>query len=87
MAHRVISLRCNDLSVFGAMRRRVNHRRGSPFWVHPVFRNFTFCGYGLRLVVGPLASADAAAKLCTTLERLRLTCQPTIFAGRHLALD
>src|SRR5580700_2279673 len=41
----------------------------------------------LRLVVGPLVSADAAAKLCTTLERFRLTCQPTIFAGRHLALD
>ena len=41
----------------------------------------------LRLVVGPLASADAAARLCSTLERFRLTCQPTIFAGRHLALD
>jgi hypothetical protein len=41
----------------------------------------------LRLVIGPLVSADAAAKLCTTLERYRLTCQPTIFAGRHLALD
>jgi hypothetical protein len=41
----------------------------------------------LRLVVGPLVSADAAAKLCTTLERFRLTCQPTIFAGRHLARD
>jgi hypothetical protein len=41
----------------------------------------------LRLVLGPLASASAAAKLCTTLERFRLTCQPTIFAGRHLALD
>jgi hypothetical protein len=41
----------------------------------------------LRLVVGPLVSADAAAKLCTTLGRYRLTCQPTIFAGRHLALD
>ena len=41
----------------------------------------------LRLVVGPLVSADAAVKLCTTLERYRLTCQPTIFAGRHLALD
>jgi hypothetical protein len=25
--------------------------------------------------------------LCTTLERFRLTCQPTIFAGRHLTLD
>ena len=41
----------------------------------------------LRLVVGPIASADAAAKLCTTLGRFRLACQPTIFAGRHLALD
>jgi hypothetical protein len=41
----------------------------------------------LRLVLGPLASAGAAAKLCTTLERFRLTCQPTIFAGRHLALE
>jgi hypothetical protein len=41
----------------------------------------------LRLVIGPLVSADAAARLCTTLERYRLTCQPTIFAGRHLALD
>ena len=41
----------------------------------------------LRLVLGPIASANAAAKLCTTLERFRLTCQPTIFAGRHLALD
>jgi hypothetical protein len=41
----------------------------------------------LRLVLGPIASAGAAAKLCTTLERFRLTCQPTIFAGRRLALD
>jgi hypothetical protein len=41
----------------------------------------------LRLVIGPIASADAAAKLCKTLEHFRLTCQPTIFAGRHLALD
>jgi hypothetical protein len=41
----------------------------------------------LRLVIGPLPSADAAARLCKTLERFRLTCQPAIFAGRHLALD
>ena len=27
----------------------------------------------LRLALGPLASAGAAAKLCTTLERFRLT--------------
>jgi len=41
----------------------------------------------LQLVIGPLPSADAAAKLSTTLERFRLTCQPTIFAERHLAPD
>jgi hypothetical protein len=41
----------------------------------------------LRLVVGPIASADAAAKLCRTIERFRLICQPTIFAGRHLTRD
>jgi hypothetical protein len=39
------------------------------------------------LVAGPLVNAHAAAKLCRALERFRLTCQPTIFAGRHLALD
>jgi hypothetical protein len=41
----------------------------------------------LRLVVGPLVSAHATAKLCTALGRFRLTSQPTIFAGSHLALD
>jgi hypothetical protein len=42
---------------------------------------------GLTLPPIPLASAGARAKLCTTLVRFRLTCRPTIFAGRHLALD
>lgn len=41
----------------------------------------------LRLVVGPLNSADAATRLCASLNRYRLPCQPTIFAGQHLALD
>jgi hypothetical protein len=41
----------------------------------------------LRLVVGPLASADAAARLCTALGRFRLTCQPTVFPGRHSTLE
>jgi hypothetical protein len=41
----------------------------------------------LRLVVGPLASADAAARLCAALGHSHLTCQPTIFAGQRLALD
>jgi hypothetical protein len=41
----------------------------------------------LRLVVGPLSSADAATKLCASLERFHLFCQPTIFAGQHVALQ
>lgn len=41
----------------------------------------------LRLVVGPLASADAAAQLCADLAPYRLFCQPTLFAGEHLALE
>jgi len=39
------------------------------------------------VVIGPLPSAYAAAKLCRMLQRFRPTCQPTIFVGRHLALD
>jgi hypothetical protein len=40
----------------------------------------------LRLVVGPLANAEAAAKLCTALAPYRLSCQPTLFSGQHVAL-
>jgi hypothetical protein len=46
-SHRVISLRCNDLSVFGAERPCVSHPPGPPFWVRTTFRNFTFCDYEL----------------------------------------
>jgi hypothetical protein len=41
----------------------------------------------LRLVVGPLPSADAAERLCASLGRSHLSCQPTIFAGQHVALE
>jgi len=41
----------------------------------------------LRLVLGPLASADAAAQLCAALAPFRLSCQPTGFDGQHLALQ
>lgn len=41
----------------------------------------------LRLVVGPVANAEAAAKLCTALTPYRLSCQPTIFSGQHVALQ
>lgn len=41
----------------------------------------------LRLVVGPLQSAEAATRLCAALQSSKLFCEPTIFAGQHLALD
>jgi hypothetical protein len=41
----------------------------------------------LRLVVGPLISAEAAAKLCAALAPYRLACQPTVFSGQHIALQ
>lgn len=41
----------------------------------------------LRLVVGPLANAEAAAKLCAKLVPYRLSCQPTLFSGQHVALQ
>jgi hypothetical protein len=41
----------------------------------------------LRLVVGPFSSAEAAAQLCASLQRFHQYCQPTIFAGQHLALE
>lgn len=41
----------------------------------------------LRLVVGPLVSAEAAAKLCVALTPYRLSCQPTLFSSQHIALQ
>jgi hypothetical protein len=41
----------------------------------------------LRLVIGPLSSADAATELCASLTAYRLHCEPTIFGGQHLALE
>ncbi len=40
----------------------------------------------LRLVVGPITNAAAAAKLCATLAMAGLSCQPTTFDGQRLAL-
>jgi hypothetical protein len=40
----------------------------------------------LRLVVGPITNAGAAAKLCATLANAGLSCQPTTFDGQRLAL-
>jgi hypothetical protein len=40
----------------------------------------------LRLVVGPLDSSDAAARLCAALAAYRLYCQPTSFDRQSVAL-
>jgi hypothetical protein len=40
----------------------------------------------LRLVVGPLANAGVAARLCAALAAAGLTCEPAVFDGQRLAL-
>jgi hypothetical protein len=44
-------------------------------------------GVDLRLVVGPVADAEAAARLCMTLSAAHRYCQPVAFAGQRLALN
>jgi len=41
----------------------------------------------LRLVIGPLASADEAARLCASLADYRVPCRPTNFGSQHLLLQ
>jgi hypothetical protein len=41
----------------------------------------------LHLVVGPYPTAEAAMELCDQLVPFRITCQPTMFDGSHLALQ
>ena len=41
----------------------------------------------LRLVVGPLANASAAARLCAALAAAGQACQPAVFDGQRLALQ
>jgi hypothetical protein len=41
----------------------------------------------LRLVVGPLDNAEAAAELCAALAAYRLLCQPEPFDSPHIALQ
>jgi hypothetical protein len=43
-------------------------------------------GVDLRLVVGPIADAEAAARLCTTLSAAHHYCQPVAFEGQRLSL-
>ncbi len=40
----------------------------------------------LRLIVGPLANAGAAARLCAHLASQRLHCSPSVFDGQKLSI-
>ncbi|MGD9921558.1 MAG: hypothetical protein AB7V13_08945 [Pseudorhodoplanes sp.] len=39
----------------------------------------------LRLIAGPVANAESAARLCAALAAAGLSCQPTVFDGQRLA--
>jgi hypothetical protein len=39
----------------------------------------------LRLIVGPIASAEAAAHFCATLAPFKLPCRPSLYEGQRLA--
>jgi hypothetical protein len=43
-------------------------------------------GVDLRLIVGPIADAEAAARLCSTLSAGHHYCQPVAFEGQRLSL-
>jgi hypothetical protein len=43
-------------------------------------------GVDLRLVVGPIADAETAARLCTALSAAHRYCQPIAFEGQRLSL-
>jgi hypothetical protein len=43
-------------------------------------------GLELRLVVGPLTDAAAAARLCSALGGAGVPCEPTVFDGQRLAV-
>jgi hypothetical protein len=42
-------------------------------------------GVDLRLIIGPLAGAEAAARLCSTLSAEHRYCQPVAFEGQRLS--
>jgi hypothetical protein len=43
-------------------------------------------GVDLRLVIGPIADVEAAARLCTTLAETHRYCQPVAFEGQRLTM-
>ena len=40
----------------------------------------------LRLIIGPMPDAEAAAQLCVTLAAAHQYCQPVAFEGQRLAV-
>jgi hypothetical protein len=57
--------------------------------LHPVVavrENGKTHGVDLRLVIGPIADAETAARLCTALSAAHRYCQPVAFEGQRLSL-
>jgi len=57
--------------------------------LHPVVavRESKSRGVDLRLIVGPLASTEAATRTCAALVAARRFCQMTTFEGQPFALE
>jgi len=69
------NLRGNHGATLGNLRPLVSLREGGKTG-----------GMELRLVVGPLANAGAAARTCASLQAKGVSCQTTVFDGQRLAL-
>ena len=56
--------------------------------LHPLVLAHEVPGHAaeLRLIIGPIADADAAARFCVTMSINRRHCQPTAFEGQELQL-
>ena len=69
-----ISAKGTHGSIFDGLRPVISVRDGKPGTAE------------LRLVVGPLSNAAAAAKICASLSASGWTCRPAVFDGQRLAL-
>jgi hypothetical protein len=69
-----ISAKGTHGSIFDGLRPVISVRDGKPGTSE------------LRLVVGPLSNAAAAAKICASLSASGWTCRPAVFDGQRLAL-
>src|SRR5262249_25586819 len=69
------SVRSAHAAMLQGLRPLVSVRRST----RPGFTEF-------HLVAGPVADADAAARLCQTLASVRVACRPSTFDGQRLDL-